>query len=114
MITDGYEWHYLAIINMSALLVGKLSNRHGDFCCLNCINSYTTKNKLKEHEEISNNHNSCRIEMRKWFEKILKQAHGEKSLRVPFAIHLNLECLLKKEQSYQNNLEPPGQNNPEK
>ena len=72
MITDGYKWHYLAIINISTLLVGKLSNRHGDFYCLNCINSYNTKNKLKEHEEICNNHNSCRIEMRKWFEKILK------------------------------------------
>ena len=42
------------------------------FYCLNFFNSYTSKNKLKEHEEVCNNHNSCRIEMCKWIEKILK------------------------------------------
>ena len=34
--------------------------------------------------------------MPKWFEKILKYNPGEKSLRVPFAIYLDLDCLLKK------------------
>ena len=43
--------------------------------------------------------------MPKWFEKILKYNPGEKSLRAPFAIYLDLECLLKKEQSCQNNPE---------
>ena len=105
MITDGKKWHYLAITNLSALLQGKSSNHHEDFYCLNCFNSYTTKNKLKEHEEICNNHDSCRIEMPKWVEKILKYNPGEKSLKAPFAIYLDLECLLKKEQSCQNSPE---------
>ena len=43
--------------------------------------------------------------MPKWFEKILKYNPGEKSLKAPFAIYLDLECLLKKEQSCQNNPE---------
>ena len=103
MITDGKKWHYLVITNLSALLQGKSSNHEGDFYCLNCFNSYTTKNKLKEHEEICNNHDSCRIEMPKWVEKILKYNPGEKSLKAPFAIYLDLECLLKKEQSRDNN-----------
>ena len=103
MITAGNKWHYLAIINLSALLAEKSSNHDGDFYCLNCFNSYTTKNKLKEHEEICNNHDSCHIEMPKWVEKILKYNPGEKSLKAPFAIYLDLECLLKKEQSHQNN-----------
>ena len=72
------------------------SNYHGDFYCLNCFNSYTSKNKLKEHEEICNNHNSCRIEMPEWVKKILKHNPGEKSLKASFAIYLDLECLLKK------------------
>ena len=63
MITDGRKWHYLAMINLPALLQGKSSNRKEDFYCLNCFKSYTTKNKLKEHEEICNNHESCCIEM---------------------------------------------------
>ena len=78
MITDGKKWHYLVITNLSALLQGKSSNHEGDFYCLNCFNSYTTKNKLKEHEEIRNNLDSCHIEMPKWVEKILKYSPGEK------------------------------------
>ena len=80
-ITDGTKWRYLAITNLYALLEGNSSNHHDDFYCSNCFNSYTTKNKLKEHEEICNNHDSCYIEMSKWVEKILKYNPGEKSLK---------------------------------
>ena len=41
--------------------------------------------------------------MPKWVEKILKYNPGEKSLKALFAVYLDLECLLKKEQSCQNN-----------
>ena len=43
--------------------------------------------------------------MPNWVEKTLKYNRGEKSLKAPFAIDLDLECLLKKEQSYKNNPE---------
>ena len=89
MITDGEKWHYLAVINLSALLQGNSSNHEGDFYCLNCFNSYTSKNKLKEHEKIYNNHDSCHIEIPKWVEKILKYNPREKLLKVPFAIYLD-------------------------
>ena len=89
MINDGNKWHYLVISKLSALLEGKLSNYHGDFYCLNCFNSYTTNNKLKEHEQICNNHDSCRIEMPQWCEKILKYNPGKKSFKAPFAIYLD-------------------------
>ena len=46
MITDGKKWHYLAVKNLPALLRG-ITNHDGDFYCLNCFHSYTTKNKLK-------------------------------------------------------------------
>ena len=105
MITDGKKWHYLAVTNLSALLQRMSSNHDGDFYCLNYFNSYTTKNKLEEHEEICNNHDSYHIEMPKQAEKILKYIHGEKSLKGPFVIYLDLECLLKKEQSCQSNPE---------
>ena len=58
MITDGNKRHYLDVSNLCALLEGKLPNHHGDFYCLNCFDSYTTENKLKEREEICNNHDS--------------------------------------------------------
>ena len=81
------------------------SNHHGDFYCLNCFNSHTHKNKLEEHEEICNNHNSCRIEMPEWVNKTTKHNPGGKSLKAPFVVYLDLECLLKKVQSSQNNPE---------
>ena len=49
MITDGENWHYLAVKKLSALLRGITGNNNGDFYCLNCFRSYTTENKLKKH-----------------------------------------------------------------
>ena len=48
MIGDGKKYHYLAVTNLSGLLKGISSNHKEDFYCLNCFNSYTTENKLKE------------------------------------------------------------------
>ena len=87
------------------LLQGNLSNHEGDLYCLNCFNSYTSKNKLKEHEEICNNHDSCRIDMPSLAEKTLKYNLGEKSLKAPYAVYTDIECTLKKLQSNQNNPE---------
>ena len=96
MISNGKKQSYLAATNLSPLLQRIPSNHKENFCCLNCFNSYTSKNKLKEHEEICNNHDSYRIEMTKQVKKILKYNPGEKPLKAPFAIYLDLECLLKK------------------
>ena len=105
MITNGKKQHYLAVTDISALFQKISSNHDGDFYCLNYFSSYTTKNKLKEHEEICNNHDSYRIDMPSLAEKILKYNPREKSLKAPFTIDIDLECLLKKEQSCQNNPE---------
>ena len=69
MITNGKKSHYLAVTTLSALLEKNSSNDHGDFYCLNCFNSYTSKKKLKEHEKICKNQDSYRTEMSKWAEK---------------------------------------------
>ena len=69
MITLGKKPHYLAVTNLSALFEESHQITHEDFYCLNCFNSYTAKNKLKEHEEICNNHDGCHIEMPKWLKK---------------------------------------------
>ena len=57
---------------------------------------HTAKNKLKEREEICNDHDSYHTEMPRQAKKKLKYIHGEKPLKAPFAIYLNLGCLLKK------------------
>ena len=78
MINDDEKYHYLAVTNLSVLLQKISPNHKEDFYCLNCFNSYTTKNKLREPEEICNNHDSCHIEMPDWANKILKHNPGEK------------------------------------
>ena len=51
----------------------------------------------------NDNNDCCNVEMSKQFNKTLKYNHGEKWLRTPFVIYANLECLLIKQQSCQNN-----------
>ena len=105
MITDdGERWHYLAVRSLSALLRGISSSNNGDFYCLNCFHSYRTHNKVKKHERVCNNHDYGHVDMLEEAKKILKYRSGEKSLKVLFIIYADLECLLKKEQSCQNNL----------
>ena len=111
MIGDGKKYHYFTVTNLSGLVQGNLSNHKGGFYCLNCFNSYTTKHKLKEHEEICNNHYSCRIEMPEWVNKTIKHNLGEKSLKKPFVIYLDVECILKKLQSHNNNNNNNNDNN---
>ena len=43
--------------------------------------------------------------MPEWANEIIKHNPEEKSLKAPFSFFLHLECLLKKEQSCQNNPE---------
>ena len=96
MITDdGNRWHYLALKSLPALFREITSNHHEHFYCLNCFHSYTTHNKLKKHERVCSYLDYCRVDMPKEHEKI-KYLPGEKSLKAPFIICADLECLLKK------------------
>ena len=100
MITDNNNrWHYLTVKNLPALFRGITSSDNED---LNCFHSYRTLNKLKRHKRIFNNHDYCRIDMPKENEKI-KYLPGEKSLKAPFIVYADLECLLEKVQYGQNN-----------
>ena len=99
------EWHYLSVKCVPVLLRGITSNHSGDFSCLNCFHLYSTKNKLKSHERVCNNHDYFHVKIPNKDNKILKYNHGEKSLKAPFMIFTDLECLLEKMHSCQNNLE---------
>ena len=96
MITDGEKWHYLAVKNLHRLLRGIMSNHNGSFYCLNCFHSYSTGNRLKKHERVCNDHDYCYLEMPNKDNKILKYNHREKSLKDPFIIPMDIECLIKR------------------
>ena len=99
MITDGEKWHYLVVKNLSGLLRGITSNHNADFYCLNCFCSYSTKNNLKN---ICENHDYCHVEMSTKEDNIIKYSHGEKSIKTTFTIYADLECLLEKMSTCQN------------
>ena len=103
MITDGEKWHYLVVNNLSGLLRGVTSNHYSDFYCLNCFHSYRTKNKLEPHKKICENHDYCHVEMPTKGNNTIKYNHGEKSIKMPFTIYADLECLLEKMSTCQNN-----------
>ena len=88
------RWHYLAVKSFPALFRGITSNHYEDFYCLNCFHSYRTLNKLKKLERVCNNHDYCRIDMPEENEKI-KYLPGEKSLKAPFLVSLDLKCIIK-------------------
>ena len=102
MITnDNRSWHYLVVKSLSGLLRGITSNNNRDFYCLHYFHSYRTKETLKKHEKVRKDHDYCYVKMPKENEKI-KYNPGEKSLKVPFTIIANLECILPKTSSCQN------------
>ena len=63
MISNGKNWHYLAVKSLSRLLRGMTSNHDGDYYCLNCFHSYKTENKLNVHKKVCENRDYCKIEM---------------------------------------------------
>ena len=102
---------------LSALYFKITSKHDGDFHCLNCLHSFSTKNKLKEHENVCTNHDYCYIKMPKeeyqniTYQNIARYSiskynQAEKSIKVPFFICADMESLLEKIDT--------GHNNPEK
>ena len=88
MITDGENWHYLVVKNLSGLLRGITSNHKEDFYCLNYFCSYSTKNKLDDHKKKCENHDYCHAEMPTKDNNIIKYNQGEKSIKLPLIIYL--------------------------
>ena len=105
MISNGENWHYLVVKSLNGLRKGIRSNHKEDFYCLNCFCAYSTRNKLEEHEKICENHNYCNVEMPNENNKIIKYNQGEKSIKLPFIIYADLECLLEKMSTCYNNPE---------
>ena len=103
MITDGEKWHYLTVKNLPGLLRGITSSHKEDFYCLNCFCPYRTRNKLEVHKKICENHDYCNIEMPTKDNNIIKYNQEEKSIKSPFAVYADLECLLEKMSTCQNN-----------
>ena len=105
MISNGENWHYLTVKNLSRLLRGITSNHDGDFYCLNCFHSYRTKNKLEAHKKIGENRDYCHVEMPTKDNNTIKYNQGEKSIKLSCVVYADLECLHEKMSTCYNNPE---------
>ena len=88
MITDGKKWHYHTVKSLSALLRGITSNHKEDFYCLNCFHLYSTKNKLKKHERVCNDHDYYYVEILNEDNKILNIVCSKKCTHVKIILKI--------------------------
>ena len=102
---DGENWYYLAVKSIYVLFREITLNNNGDYYCLNCFYSYRTNNILKKHERLCGKRDYCHVKIPREDNNILKRNHGEKSLKALFIIIADLECILPKISSCQNNPE---------
>ena len=113
MITNDEQWHYIAlksvrtadgfnrpIRSLSRLFRGITANDNRDFYCLGCLYPFRTDNALKRHERLCDNNDYCYVEMPTEDNKRFKYNRGETSLKAPFTIYADLECLLIKDSGY--------------
>ena len=105
MISNGENLYYLVVKSLSGLLTGITSNHKEDFYCLNCFHLYRTKNKLEAHKKICENRDYFRVEMPAKDNNTIKYNYGEKSIKLPFVVYADLECLLEKMSTCYNNPE---------
>ena len=63
------------------------------------------RKNLRKYKRLCNDHDFCFLKIPDEENKILKYVPGEKSLRVPFIIYADLECLLRKINTRSNNLD---------
>ena len=103
LISNGENWHYLVVKNLSGLLRGITSNHKEDIYCLSCFCANSTKNKLEGHKKICENHDYYHVEMPTKDNNTIKYNQGEKSIKLPFVVYADLECLLEKISTCQNN-----------
>ena len=72
---------------------GYSSKHNGDFYCHHCLSSYRTDNAFKKHELPCKDHDYCEIILPDDEDKILKHEKGTKSLKCPYTVYLDLECI---------------------
>ena len=94
--STGKDWKKSELNNESIAL---------NIYCLNWFHAYRAENKLEKQKKICENHDYCHVEMPNEDNKIIKYNQGEKSIKSPFIIYADLECLLEKISTFYNNLE---------
>ena len=67
---------------------------HGDFYCYGCSHSFYTQSILKNHVELCEYNDFCKIELPKEDKNIKQNAPGAKSLKMNSVIYADFESIL--------------------
>ena len=94
MISNKEGLHYFTVQKLSALLRGLTSKHDKDFYCLNCVFSCRTKKKLKSYK-LCGNEDFCDFTMPCEENSLLEFTQDLKSIKTPFLINTDFECLIK-------------------
>ena len=62
--------------------------------CLNSFRSYRTAQKLTEHDTLCNNNDFCLVKMPEEKNKFISSTSGKSTLKNPFIIYADTECIL--------------------
>ena len=111
IVQDGVKKHYVVIKSLSALLRDVTSTNHGDFYCRNCLGSFRFKETLDLHIQACRDHDFCYVKMPEEGKNILRYQEGSKSIRVPFVIYADTECILRPIQSVEDRSDKPSTRN---
>jgi len=111
IVEAGNKRHYTAIKSLPTLFRGVTSSHNGDFYCRNCLGSFRTQEALDNHIQACKDHDFCYVKMPEEGKNILRYQEGSKSIRVPFVIYADTECILRPIQSVKDQSDKPSTRN---
>ena len=96
MLTNGDKFHYTYVQSLSRL-VAKKTIHHKTYVCHYCLHPFNTEDNLNEHLPLCSQHESQQIVYPKPGKNILKFDKFHFRFPVPFAIYVNFESFLQKD-----------------
>lgn len=97
-----YKGHYALIKDFNKLNFSITKNKDAKYFCKRCFSKFTCQERLDNHIPDCKNVDYTKVEMPNEIDKILKFKGYNKTMRVPFSIHCDFECLTEKVQGCQN------------
>ncbi|GFT60225.1 c2H2-type domain-containing protein [Nephila pilipes] len=89
--------HYCFIKSLSRLVSKQLSkHQHKTYICKRCLSAFQTEYKLLQHNEMCGNKSPARVVMPSETCKFLKFKNFQHSLKIPFVVYADFECVTMK------------------
>ena len=108
LVTDENKSHYVYIKDFDRFMFHKTKNKNKKYFCKNCLQCFSSKNVVTEHEEVCLSINcvqSVRLEkVKAEFKNYFKQ------IPVPLKVYADFECNLESVESYEGSYSKKYQN----